>query len=322
MDRAEAHGYVRMPSIEETVAVHLCPYFSSLGADLSLQSKPCKFTAHLADEAYASAGEAVSALHSMAVLQVFQAKLLRSLDGGVKAVGRRQWVGPEKKCHGLRRSPHRYGTPSLAANLCQAFVLRTIQKGVESSLKALPPSALFCVMSPLFLQATFPMFGGRIVPLTNELIQRGLLPLRGPGLELEEKVLLLEAQVEKQLQSASTDSQSQSEEMTHLKQGLAESERQLSVAMMEAQKQREELSQAQEALKRQLQSHLEQMKAAEDTSWECLEKERKMTKDLGQAATKLQQLLRNSQDQLAKEKVRTLQDKLQDKKLYEDFREI
>lgn len=40
-----------------------------------------------------------------------------------------------------------------------------------------------------------------------------------------------------------------------------------------------------------------------------------MTKDLGQAATKLQQLLRNSQDQLAKEKekVRTLQDKLQDK---------
>lgn len=40
-----------------------------------------------------------------------------------------------------------------------------------------------------------------------------------------------------------------------------------------------------------------------------------MTKDLGQAATKLQQLLKNSQDQLAKEKekVRTLQDQLQDK---------
>lgn len=40
-----------------------------------------------------------------------------------------------------------------------------------------------------------------------------------------------------------------------------------------------------------------------------------MTKDLGQAATKLQQLLRNSQEQLAKEKekVRTLQDQLQDK---------
>lgn len=85
--------------------------------------------------------------------------------------------------------------------------------------------------------------------------------------------MLLEAQLEKQLQSASTDSQSQSEEITHvsahsclkayslkhnmrykskvnslfvcfqLKQILAESERQLSVAMMEAQTQREELSQ-------------------------------------------------------------------------------
>lgn len=40
-----------------------------------------------------------------------------------------------------------------------------------------------------------------------------------------------------------------------------------------------------------------------------------MTKDLGQAATKLQQLLRNSQDQLAKEKekVRTMEVQLQEK---------
>ncbi|KAI4884929.1 hypothetical protein NFI96_013221 [Prochilodus magdalenae] len=48
---------------------------------------------------------------------------------------------------------------------------------------------------------------------------------------------------------------------------------------------------------------------------ERLEKERKLTKDLGQAATKLQQLLRSSQDQLTKEKenVRILQNKLQEK---------
>ncbi|XP_037394751.1 ribosome-binding protein 1a isoform X2 [Pygocentrus nattereri] len=48
---------------------------------------------------------------------------------------------------------------------------------------------------------------------------------------------------------------------------------------------------------------------------ERLEKERKLTKDLGQAATKLQQLLRSSQDQLTKEKetVRILQEKLQEK---------
>ncbi len=39
-------------------------------------------TAHLASKAYSSAGEGVSALHAMAVLQVFQAKLLQSLEGG------------------------------------------------------------------------------------------------------------------------------------------------------------------------------------------------------------------------------------------------
>ncbi|MGL4351039.1 MAG: hypothetical protein ACRCT2_10830 [Plesiomonas shigelloides] len=41
-----------------------------------------RFTAHLAGKAYASAGDAASALHAMAVLQVFQAKILQSLDSG------------------------------------------------------------------------------------------------------------------------------------------------------------------------------------------------------------------------------------------------
>lgn len=68
-----------MPPVGETIAVHLCTSPTTLGVDLSL---PCRLTAHLADKAYASAGEAASALHSMAVLQVFQAKLLQSLDSG------------------------------------------------------------------------------------------------------------------------------------------------------------------------------------------------------------------------------------------------
>ena len=76
------NGYVRMPPVEETVAAHLCPSSSALGSNRSLPSKPCRFTAHQADKAYASAGEAASALHAMAILQVFQAKLLQSLDGG------------------------------------------------------------------------------------------------------------------------------------------------------------------------------------------------------------------------------------------------
>lgn len=48
---------------------------------------------------------------------------------------------------------------------------------------------------------------------------------------------------------------------------------------------------------------------------ERLEKEKKLSKDLGQAATKLQQLLKASQEQLTKERdtVRTLQEHLEGK---------
>ncbi len=84
VDGAEAHGYVRSPPVEETVAAHLCPAAAkSLGPDISLPSKPCRTTAHLANKAYASDGEAASALHAMAVLQVFQAKLQQTAEGGV-----------------------------------------------------------------------------------------------------------------------------------------------------------------------------------------------------------------------------------------------
>ncbi len=83
VDGAEAHGYVRMPPVEETVAAHLCPTSAkTMGSDISLPSKPCRMTAHLASKAYSSAGEGASALHAMAVLQMFQAKLLQSLEGG------------------------------------------------------------------------------------------------------------------------------------------------------------------------------------------------------------------------------------------------
>ncbi|KAL1278055.1 hypothetical protein QQF64_024728 [Cirrhinus molitorella] len=83
VEGAEAHGYVRSPPVEETVAAHLCPAAAkTLGSDISLPSKPCRTTAHLANKAYASDGEAASALHAMAVLQVFQAKLLQTAEGG------------------------------------------------------------------------------------------------------------------------------------------------------------------------------------------------------------------------------------------------
>ncbi len=83
VDGAEAHGYMRMSPVEETVAAHLCPASAkTMGSDISLPSKPCRMTANLASKAYSSAGEGASALHAMAVLQVFQAKLLQSLEGG------------------------------------------------------------------------------------------------------------------------------------------------------------------------------------------------------------------------------------------------
>ncbi len=83
MDGTEAHGYVRSPPVEETVAAHLCPSAAkTLGSDISLPSKLCRTTAHLANKAYASDGEAAFALHAMALLQVFQAKVLQAAEGG------------------------------------------------------------------------------------------------------------------------------------------------------------------------------------------------------------------------------------------------
>ncbi len=68
------------PPVEETVAAHLCPAMAkTMGSDISLPSKPCRMTANLASKAYSLAGVGDSALHALAVLQVFKAKLL---EGG------------------------------------------------------------------------------------------------------------------------------------------------------------------------------------------------------------------------------------------------
>ncbi len=74
-------GIWRMPQLDESVAAHLCPP-TAIGwkAKASHPSKPCRTTSALAGCSYASAGQAASALHSMAVLQVYQAKLLSAVD--------------------------------------------------------------------------------------------------------------------------------------------------------------------------------------------------------------------------------------------------
>ncbi len=83
VDGADQVGYVKLPPVEEAVAAHLCPSAAAnwrVRNNASLPSKPCRATANLAGKAFSAAGQAASALHVMAILQVYQAKLLKSLD--------------------------------------------------------------------------------------------------------------------------------------------------------------------------------------------------------------------------------------------------
>ncbi len=75
-------GYERMPPVEETLASYL-----SMGdtASLKVPSLPFKSlqdTSRLNGSSYAAAGQAVASLHTMAVLQAYQADLLKDLDDG------------------------------------------------------------------------------------------------------------------------------------------------------------------------------------------------------------------------------------------------
>ncbi len=68
------------------MAVHLCPPMAiGWKARASHLSKLCRATSALAGHAYSAAGQAASVLHSMAVLKVFQAKMLTSEEAGLDA---------------------------------------------------------------------------------------------------------------------------------------------------------------------------------------------------------------------------------------------
>ncbi len=62
LDGGAARGYAGIPQVERAVAVHLCPRNAALAA-----------------KAYSAAGQAASALHAMAILQVHQAKALKEM---------------------------------------------------------------------------------------------------------------------------------------------------------------------------------------------------------------------------------------------------
>ncbi|KAI2645896.1 Lamina-associated polypeptide 2, isoform alpha [Labeo rohita] len=76
------NGYEKMPPIEETLASYFSlDEASSLKAP-SLPTEPLQRTSSLNGRAYAAAGQAVASLHTMAVLQAYQADLLKDLDKG------------------------------------------------------------------------------------------------------------------------------------------------------------------------------------------------------------------------------------------------
>ncbi len=71
-----------MPPVEETLASYLSMGKTASLKVPSLPSKPLQDTSRLNGKPYAAAGQAVASLHTMAVLQAYQADLLKDLDNG------------------------------------------------------------------------------------------------------------------------------------------------------------------------------------------------------------------------------------------------
>ncbi len=80
--RMRESGYERMPPVEETLASYLSMGDTASLKVPSLQFKSLQDTSRLNGRAYAAAGQAVASLHTMAVLQAYQADLLKDLDDG------------------------------------------------------------------------------------------------------------------------------------------------------------------------------------------------------------------------------------------------
>ncbi|KAL0159520.1 hypothetical protein M9458_043245, partial [Cirrhinus mrigala] len=81
LDGGPARGYEGVPQVER--AVHLCPQDAATWrGSPRLPSKACRLSSALTGKAYSAAGQAATALHAMATLQVYQAKALKELHKG------------------------------------------------------------------------------------------------------------------------------------------------------------------------------------------------------------------------------------------------
>ncbi len=76
-------GYTTMPVIEDTLTSHLSPSLApSWKPRPLLPSKPCRTTSALIGKSYIAAGQTGMALHTMAILQAYQADVLKEMDEG------------------------------------------------------------------------------------------------------------------------------------------------------------------------------------------------------------------------------------------------
>ncbi len=76
------HGNGEMPKVEETLASYLSPESSSSIKSPTLPTKPVRITSALVGKAYSAAGQAAACLHTMSLLQAYQAELVIELDDG------------------------------------------------------------------------------------------------------------------------------------------------------------------------------------------------------------------------------------------------
>ncbi len=76
-------GYNDIPLVEDTLASHLLPSLApSWKSRPLLPTKPCRTTSALIGKSYIAAVQAGMALHTMAILQAYQADVLKEMDEG------------------------------------------------------------------------------------------------------------------------------------------------------------------------------------------------------------------------------------------------
>ncbi|KAI2644503.1 Spindle and kinetochore-associated protein 1 [Labeo rohita] len=84
----DERAYKAMPRVEQTLASYLSPGEALSLKAPTLPSKPLRSTSALLGKGYTSAGQAGACLHTMSLLQAYQADLLKELADGEKETAR------------------------------------------------------------------------------------------------------------------------------------------------------------------------------------------------------------------------------------------